>query len=94
MSYFTFPQETWDAKECDKRARLTAKDGMGTKYPFKGYIGCNDGTRGSWGKIRYNGGCIHDEKWYEGEIRNLPKVADGFEIVHVLSWGWRIKRIP
>ena len=44
----------------------------------------------AFGEIRYNGGCERDGEWWQGENRPLPKIAEGFEIVVVLSWGWRI----
>ncbi|MHC4296493.1 MAG: hypothetical protein ACYS7Y_04270 [Planctomycetota bacterium] len=84
--YYTYPRETWDRPTCEKAARRVAKDGMGTKYPFRGYIGqC-------WGKHRYNGGFSGpDGDWYEGEIFLLPEVDPDFEIIKVPSWGYRIR---
>lgn len=83
--------ETWDAAKCEKLAKRYARDGMGTKYPFKGYIG------ESYGNIRYNGGCIRTDdkgnrKWFQGETRPFPIVAAGFKIVPAGgSWcGYRI----
>jgi hypothetical protein len=39
---------------------------------------------------RYNGGCIRNGEWYPGEEWQLPKLAAGFEIVVVPTWGYRI----
>ncbi len=86
---FQHPQPIWDAKKCEKEAKRTAKDGLGTPYPFKGYIGCHP----QWGVVRYNGGCEREGKWYQGENKPLPKVAEGFEIINVSTWGWRIRKI-
>jgi hypothetical protein len=90
--YFVREQEVWPAAECRRRANHTAKDGMGTPYPFKGYIGSNQPNGGQWGKTRYNGGCVRNGKRYAGEIRNLPVVAPGFRIITVPGWGFRIIR--
>jgi len=83
--YFTLPQEVWDEKECLKISRRRQKDSYGSKSPV-GYFG------GTWGKTRYNGGCIRDGKWYKGEIRNLPIIPDGFTIYQMPAWGWSIKK--
>jgi hypothetical protein len=90
---FEFPQEIWDAKKCKKLANYTAKDGMGTKHPRKGYLGSSASIPPAFGTIRYNGGCIHDGVWYQGENRPLPKIADGYEIIVISSWGWYIVEI-
>jgi len=91
-AYFVHPQEVWDLSTCEKKAKYTAKDGLGTPYPFKGYIGSETSIPPAFGKIRYNGGCVHNGQWYEGEIRPLPSVAPGYEIVRVPRWGWQIKK--
>ncbi|MAG28101.1 hypothetical protein CMI47_21455 [Candidatus Pacearchaeota archaeon] len=88
--YYTFPQETWDERKCAKLVKRVARDGMGTKYPFPGYIGSGASIPPTFGRIRYNGGCEHDGDWWEGEIRQFPQLADGYEIIHVATWGWRI----
>lgn len=85
--YYTHPQETWDEKKCRKAANHTAKDGMGTPYPFKGYIGSH---QTGYGKTKYNGGTTINGKWYQGEIKPLPQVTTGFKIITVPTWGFRI----
>lgn len=82
--YQQHPSETWDAARCEKEANHTASDGLGTPYPFKGYIGSH------YGKHRYNGGVIRDGEYYDGEIVPLPEVDDAYEIIHVPTWGYRI----
>jgi hypothetical protein len=89
---YQLPQETWDAAKCEKMAKHLAKDGLGTPYPFKGYIGGSSSIPPAYGPIRYNGGCIREGQWYQGENRPLPKVADGYVIEWVTSWGYRIRK--
>jgi hypothetical protein len=85
MAYYLHAAEIWDAAKCHKAARHIARDGLGTPYPFPGYIGDS-----FYGTTRYNGGCIRNDQLYEGEIRPLPQVPVGYEIVRVRTWGWRI----
>jgi len=89
---YQHPVEVWDEAKCAKLAKHTAKDGMGTPYPFKGYLGSSASIPPRFGPIRYNGGCVRDDKWYQGENRPLPEVHEDYEIVKVPTWGWRIKR--
>jgi len=93
MPFFTFPQETWGVATCEKKAKHVHKDAFGSKLHFKGYLGSSASVPPAFGKIRYNGGCVHDGKWYDGEIRPLPILAEGYEIVVVPTWGWRIRKI-
>lgn len=30
---------------------------------------------------------------YNGEIRPLPVLAEGYEIIVVPTWGWRIRKV-
>jgi len=92
MKIYFHKQESWNKAKCEKMARHVAKDGLGTPYPFKGYIGADTGPYAIGVTIRLNGGCVHDGVWHEAEIRPLPQVADGFEIVNVPRYGWRIVR--
>ena len=86
-TFFVHDPEIWDAKKCEKAAKHTAKDGLGTKYPFKGYIGNH------YTKTRYNGGCIRNDEWYNGEIIPLPQIAEGFKIVYKSTWGYQIIKL-
>ena len=90
MITYNYPQETWDKATCESKAKHLAKDGMGTAYPFKGYIGSSASRPTAYGTERYNGGIVIDNEWYEATNRPLPKLAKGFKIVVVPSWGWRI----
>lgn len=84
MKIYTRPRETWTKAQCLKACRHLAKDGLGTPYPWKGYIGSHYGT------TRYNGGIVRGGKWYHAETVLLPKIPKGFKIVHVPTWGYRI----
>lgn len=87
LPLFQFPQETWDKAKCEKLAKRKGKNA-----PFKGYLGSAFSIPPAYGEIRYNGGCVHGDKWWQGENRPLPIVAEGFEIVYVSMWGWRLKK--
>ena len=82
--------EIWDKATCEKKAKRIAKDGLGTPYPFKGYIGSSAKCPATFGVTHYNGGCIRNDEWYAGEDFPFPILAEGFEIVRVPTWGWRI----
>jgi len=82
----------WDANKCARLAKKTQKDGYGTPYHFKGFIGPFSGMD-FYGTREYNGGIIREGKLYKAEHIPLPQVADGYEIVNVPYWGYRIKRI-
>ncbi len=92
---FQHPQETWDAKKCERLVKRTRRDGLGTAHSLKGMLHNREigGHNGDL-QVRYNGGCVRgkgaDEKWYQGEEWQLPILAEGFEIVYVSTWGWRI----
>jgi hypothetical protein len=77
--------ETWDVKKCEKLARRHTADGLGTKCKFKGWL-----MGLTFGEVRYNGGCIREDKWYQGECFPFPKLPNGFKIVSKPTWGWVI----
>jgi len=78
------PAEVWDAARCQRAAKHRAKDGCGTPYHFKGYIGNH------YGVTRYNGGCIRAGQRWQGENKPLPIIDPAFELVHKPTWGWQI----
>jgi hypothetical protein len=86
MKLYTHPREIWDTKKCARAARRVIKDGLGTPYPWPGYIG-------QYEPKEYNGGCTRDGKEYDGEEYPLPIVAPNYKIIHVSTWGYRIIRI-
>ncbi len=88
LPLFQHPQETWDLAKCKKLAKRVVKDGMGTKHPRPGYLGCSQPySEYKFGDFRYNGGCIREAEWYQGEFFPEPIVAEGYEIVWVTAWG-------
>lgn len=84
---YQHPQEIWDETTCAKKARKKSP-----YAPFKGYLGSFSAQPPAYGKVRYNGGCIREGKWWQGEERPLPIVHENYEIVVIRSWGWRIKK--
>lgn len=79
------PRETWDAKKCAKLAKATQRDGLGTPYSFKGYVG-NIIQK----SVDYNGGTVINGEWYQGIVCELPVIPEGFAFVNVPTWGLRI----
>ena len=92
LPLYQHPQETWDVKKCEKLVKRIARDGMGTPYHFKGYVYPGEIGFPYWADIavRYNGGTVIDGEWWQGEEWQLPKLPEGFEIVIVPTWGYRI----
>jgi hypothetical protein len=91
MKIYKHKRETWSSEKCRKLANTTQKDGMGTPYPFKGYIpGSGGSLPARFGRTIYNGGCVRNGEWYNGEEFPMPKLAKGFKIERVPSWGLRI----
>lgn len=88
--YYEYPAAVWDAAKCAKMVKKRLKDGCGTKNPWPGYIGSGQINGGGYGRIRYNGGIVIDGEWYQGTIRHLPIVAEGYEVIERLTWGWYI----
>lgn len=86
------PQETWNEKKCKSLVNHLHRDGLGTAYPFRGYF--HFGGHNNELVVHYNGGCEREGRWWQGEQWTLPKVADGYEIVHVPTWGWRLVKKP
>lgn len=93
LPVYEYERECWGPKTCKRVANRVARDGMGTKYPFKGYLGSSACIPATFGLTRYNGGVSIDGRWYQSVYRPLPKVADGYRIIVVSSWGWRLVHI-
>jgi len=77
---YQFKAEVWDEEKCKTMAR------------GKGYLGSSASMPPQFGEIRYNGGCCHDDKWWQGEFRPFPVIPESYEIIHVTSWGWYIRK--
>jgi hypothetical protein len=90
MDIYHHPKEKWSHSKCAKAAKHLATDGLGTPYPFKGYLGSSVALPAHFGTTIYNGGCVRNDKWYHGEHFPLPELAPGFKIIVVPTWGWRI----
>lgn len=89
---YSHPQETWDEKECAKRARYAPKDHWGNRPP-KGLISNVGSSYPEYGQTKsYNGGTIINDKWYKSEHRPLPKIHPDYEIVVLSSWGKIIRK--
>lgn len=88
MKTFMHPQEVWDAKECLRRSKVRHRDGCGTVHPRPGLIASSGSTVPQYGQtIRYNGGCVRNEEWFEAEAIPLPAIAPGFAFSAVPTWG-------
>ncbi len=81
---FRHEPEVWDAKKCLKISKRKCTDAYGTKDHLAGFL------HDSYGVKMYNGGCVRDGEWYEGENYPTPTVAKGFEIIYVRSWFFRL----
>jgi hypothetical protein len=82
---YTYPREKWDEKKCRKLARAIQRDGVGTPYPFRGYVG------NILRKTQdYNGGTVINDEWYQGVIHLLPEIPPNFQFVMRISWGYQI----
>lgn len=87
---YTYPQETWGAAKCLKFSRRTQRDGLGTPYPFKGYLPAPHPCATHGQPLRFNGGTVIDGEWYDSVMWPLPKVAEGFKWEYLCTWGYRL----
>jgi hypothetical protein len=94
MTFFTHPRETWTKAQCEKIAKHFTKDGLGTKNPWPGQIAAFGSPYVRYGsKIRYNGGCVRNGEWYDGEEMPLPKIPKSFKFVTRSTWGIYLEKI-
>lgn len=92
MQAYHHKQEVWDARECARRARRAPRDAWGNKPP-KGiiaYVGSNYAQYGQ--TVRYNGGIVVDNDWYQSEHRPLPIIPDTYEFYVIPAWGKAIRK--
>ena len=89
---YTHKQETWDKKECAKRARYAPKDHWGNRPP-KGIIASCASVYPQYGQTtRWNGCREIDGGLYRHEHRPLPKIHKDYEFANLSSWGTIIKK--
>lgn len=89
---FVHEQETWDEKECAKRARYAPKDHWGNRPP-KGIISNSGSVYCQYGDyVRWNGGITRDGKWYKAEYKPYPVIPDTYELYLLISWGKCIRK--
>lgn len=87
-NYFTHPAEVWDAKKCERVAKSRRSDSYGTKETRPGRITGSASSYPGYGQtVRYNGGCVRGDKWFEGETVPLPTVPENFRFEYVPTWG-------
>lgn len=92
MSIYIHKQEVWSEKKCERQARRAPKDAWGNPPP-KGIVSHSGSAHVQYGEtIRFNGGCIRNGEWYEGEYKPLPIIPDTYEIVPLSSWGLIIRK--
>ena len=90
-TYYEHPTETWDKKYCEKQAKSAPEDPWGNRPP-KGIIANDSSPYCEYGQtVTYNGGCIHDGVWYNGETRPLPIIHEDFEFHYLTAWGLTIR---
>ena len=92
MSIYNHPQETWTEAECAKRAKSAPADAFGN-HPPRGIIAPSGSPYCHYGgTVRWNGGKVFDDVWYEAEHMPLPSIPDTYEIVPLSSWGLVIRK--
>ena len=74
-------------KQAERMATTKKRDGWGALDPFPGRLYSHG--YGHIGSHRYNGGCIHNDEWYPGEVFTM-EVPEGYEVKQYASWGLRI----
>ena len=81
--YYNHKPDIWSASKCARLAKANPKNALGTSDGI-GYVGHLFGhyAHGS-GTIDYNGGCIRNGQWYDGEHFPLPIIASGYELVRI-----------
>lgn len=92
--YYVHPEETWDETRCQKVARQNPRNAFGDKEPWPGRVSafgsayCQPGS-----SQRYNGGCIRNGTWYQGEAMPLPVIPESWRFVTRSYWGIYLERV-
>lgn len=89
--YWRPEPEVWDAAKCAKIAKQRRRDGYGTLHPYPGLVQATGSPYG-YGKRRFNGGCVREGDWWEGEDIPYPVIPDEFVFVLRPTWGVYIVR--
>ena len=82
--WFHVTPEKWTTEKCRKAASSCPKDAYGTRGP-KGLV---PGIKN--GPLRYNGGCVHGDVWYKGDVFHKPELPEGFRWEYLPSWGYKL----
>ena len=90
-TYYEYPQETWDEKTCRKWSKHNPADHWGNRRP-RGLINHIGSHEAEYGQVHeYNGGCVREGKWYQGELRPLPIIHEKYEFYPLQTWGLTIR---
>ena len=89
--YWKPEPEVWDEKKCAKVAKKRGRDGYGTRHPYPGLVQAS-GAVGGYGKTKYNGGCVRDGDWWEGEDIPFPVIPKEYCYVYRSMWGTYLMR--
>ena len=84
MNVYTHPQEKWSEAKCRKLVAQRSRDAYGTLDHLPGFL------RQRFGAKFYNGGCVREGKWYEGEDWPFPELPPGYKIIYEPYWFYRL----
>lgn len=88
MKIYEHKQEVWTEAECRKISRRRHTDGCGTKETHPGRFSFSGSPYPGYSQtVRYNGGCLRDGEWYDGEHIPFPVIPPSYKIEHVPTWG-------
>ena len=92
-TYYVHSQEVWSKAKCAKVAKCMDRDSLGTAGLHSGCVSPSGASYPTYGQEQlYNGGCVRDGEWYNGEIIPLPKIPASYEFYTISSWGTYIRK--
>ena len=92
MKIYSYKQEVWSEKECEKRSKRAPSDSFGNRPP-RGIIASSASVRAEYGQtVRFNGGTVIGQEWYSAEYRPLPKISPDYEFHNLSGWGLTIRK--
>lgn len=92
-SLYIHPRETWTEPQCAKLVKRRTKDAFGTLHPFPGFVStAAGGYPGPGQTVYYNGGCIREGEWYNGEYFPLPIIPEGYDFIDLPTWGIYLRK--